>query len=305
MSVKFFLNSASRLPFYEYTPLSGESIQITYLATTGFVVKSSTRTVVFDPFLSRPKNLFSYLRRPLITNKTLIKKYIPEADDVVIGHSHFDHILDSPELCQRTGARLIGSSSTKVVAQSAVKHPDFEIIEVNGKMKIPCGSAMLTSLPSEHGIIKTPLSIGKLLKIEPVPYPGHIKEKIPWPPFTNDLKVGDVFDWLLEIEGVKFMHIDSSNFKPSEYDGLKADVVCLCAANYQNKKNYVREILTKLEPSIIIPCHWDYPFSPVEKDLKQLPKWLLDLELFIEQINHFKMPGAEIVLLPFNGKIGI
>ena len=122
---------------------------------------------------------------------------------------------------------------------------------------------------------------------------------------TNKLKVGDVFDWLLQIEGIKFMHIDSSNFQADEFKGLSADVVCLCAVNYQNRKNYVKDILSELKPKFIIPCHWDYPFRSVEKPLKQFPKWLLNLEDFIGEINRFKSPEAQVILLPFNGKFYI
>src|SRR5699024_9181225 len=95
-------------PSWFATPLEGEHLTITYLGTAGFVLQSDERTVVLDPFVNRPslrQTLFS--RLPI--NKSRIRRLIPHADDVLIGHSHYDHILDAPDLCKQTGARLIGS----------------------------------------------------------------------------------------------------------------------------------------------------------------------------------------------------
>ncbi|MFX5839858.1 MBL fold metallo-hydrolase, partial [Acinetobacter baumannii] len=47
------------------------------------------------------------------------ERLIPEADDVLIGHAHYDHILDAPDLCRQTGARLIGSSTAVQVGIAA------------------------------------------------------------------------------------------------------------------------------------------------------------------------------------------
>jgi glyoxylase-like metal-dependent hydrolase (beta-lactamase superfamily II) len=37
----------------------------------------------------------------------------------LIGHAHYDHILDAPEVCKQTGARLIGSKATLMYGRSA------------------------------------------------------------------------------------------------------------------------------------------------------------------------------------------
>ena len=88
-------------------PQDEQAVELSYLGTAGFVLKTAERTVVLDPYLSRIG--LTELLRPLHTNTDLLKKYIPHADEVLIGHAHYDHILDAPDLCKQTGARLIGS----------------------------------------------------------------------------------------------------------------------------------------------------------------------------------------------------
>src|SRR3970040_2752565 len=79
-----------------------EAVEFTYLGTAGFVIKSDSRTLVLDPYVSRP-NIRTTLTKELVPNAPLIKRLIPHADDVLVGHAHFDHVLDSPTLCQQTG----------------------------------------------------------------------------------------------------------------------------------------------------------------------------------------------------------
>ena len=88
-----------------------ENLKIKYLGTAGFILSDQHRTVVLDPFISRP-NLWQTFSQPLLSDPVLVKQYIPYADDVLIGHAHYDHSLDAPELCKQTGARLIGSQAT-------------------------------------------------------------------------------------------------------------------------------------------------------------------------------------------------
>jgi L-ascorbate metabolism protein UlaG (beta-lactamase superfamily) len=98
-------------------PQLPNSIELSYLGTAGFIIQNKHRTVVLDPYLSRLG--VTELLRPLHTNTDLLKKYIPQADDVLIGHAHYDHILDAPDLCKQTGARLIGSKAACMVGRAA------------------------------------------------------------------------------------------------------------------------------------------------------------------------------------------
>ena len=95
-----------------------KNLKIKYLGTAGFILSDQHRTVVLDPFISRP-NLTQTFTQRLLSDPELVRQHIPNADDVLIGHAHYDHILDAPEVCKQTGARLIGSKATLMYGRSA------------------------------------------------------------------------------------------------------------------------------------------------------------------------------------------
>lgn len=265
-------------------PQTAGALELTYLGTAGFILKNNHRTVVLDPYLSRIG--VTELFRPLHTNTALLKKYIPHADDVLIGHAHYDHILDAPDLCKQTGARLIGSKATCMVGRAAGL-PESQLKETEGREDIACGSWTVRGLPSIHG----KAIFGR------IPIPGDILSPPVWPPKLLDLKHGLVLNWLVDTGSLKIVHIDSADFIPEELQGLKADVVCLCAIGRKYRPNYVKEVVALLQPKWIIPCHWDTMFTHYENEPDYIPS--VDLAGFIEEI---KAAGVEPIVMPMRGK---
>ncbi len=263
----------------------GEAVEFTYLGTAGFVIKSDSRTLVLDPYVSRP-NIRTTLTKELIPNEPLIKRLIPHADDVLVGHAHFDHILDSPTLCQQTGARLIGSRAVMMVGRAAGL-PEHQLVETSGNEDIASGSWTIRGLPSIHGKVL----FGR------IPLPGDITEPPPWPPRMRDLKHGLVLNWVVNTGNLRIMHIDSADFIPEELKGIQVDVLCLCAIGRQYRPNYVKEVVALVKPRWIIPCHWDTMMTPIEDEPDLIPT--VDLLGFIEEI---RAEGVEPLLTPILGK---
>jgi L-ascorbate metabolism protein UlaG (beta-lactamase superfamily) len=265
-------------------PQTEGALELTYLGTAGFILKNKQRTVVLDPYLSRVG--VTELFRPLHTNTALLKKYIPHADDVLIGHAHYDHILDAPDLCKQTGARLIGSKATCMVGRAAGL-PESQLKETEGREDIACGSWTVRGLPSIHG----KAIFGR------IPIAGDILSPPVWPPKLLDLKHGLVLNWLVDTGSLKIVHIDSADFIPEELQGLKADIVCLCAIGRKYRPSYVKEVVALLQPKWIIPCHWDTMFTHYENEPDYIPS--VDLAGFIEEI---KGAGVEPIVMPIRGK---
>lgn len=265
-------------------PQHEQAIELTYLGTAGFIVKNQQRTIVLDPYLSRLG--ITELLRPLHTNTALLKKYIPKADEVLIGHAHYDHILDAPDLCKQTGARLIGSRAACMVGRAAGL-PESQLKETQGRENIACGSWTVRGLPSIHG----KAIMGK------IPIPGDILSPPVWPPKMLDLKHGLVLNWLLDTGTLKIVHIDSADFLAEELQGVQADVVCLCAIGRKYRPDYVREVVALLKPKWIIPCHWDTMFTPFEQEPDYIPS--VDLAGFVQEI---KDAGVEPIVMPMRGK---
>ena len=69
---------------------------------------------------------------PLVPDAAAIAARVPpRADLIVVGHSHYDHLLDAPSIALRTGAKLMGSASTLRVAK-ATGVDDDHLIGVKG-----------------------------------------------------------------------------------------------------------------------------------------------------------------------------
>ena len=73
-------------------------------------------TLLTDGFFSRPsaQQVLAGRVSPnhAAIDEALQKAGIGEAAAVLVAHSHYDHALDAPAVCWRTGATLVGSEST-------------------------------------------------------------------------------------------------------------------------------------------------------------------------------------------------
>lgn len=274
-----------------YTPPVNEpdsTVTIRYLGTAGFVITAGQHTVVLDPFVSRPGPLASL--RPLVPDADLISRVIPRADDVVIGHAHHDHVLDAPELCRQTGARFIGAPSACNVARAAGL-PDSQLVETLGREDISSGPGIVRGLPSLHGRVY----FGR------IPLPGTIDTPPPWPPRIWHLRHGLVLNWLIDMGGVRVVHVDSADFIDQEIAAVgRADIACLCAIGRQYRPGFVRKAIELLRPRYVMACHWDMFLTPYDAPPRLLPG--VDLPGFMNEV---RAAGSTPLLVPFEGTISL
>jgi L-ascorbate metabolism protein UlaG (beta-lactamase superfamily) len=259
-------------------------LSIRSIGAAGFVFEGAQRTIVVDPFISRPGLLRTGLC-PLVPDEAAIARVIPRADEVLVGHAHHDHVMDAPSLCAQTGARFIGGPDACNVARAAGL-TEAQIVQTVGGDRIACGSGSVLGLPSRHGKVY----LGR------VTLPGNITEPPPWPPRFFHLRHGLVLNWLIELAGLKIVHIDSADFIPESLADAQADVLCLCAIGRRHRPNYAAEAIAIVQPKWVIPCHWDWFFDPFDRGDRMLP--FVDLEGFVAEIRD---AGAEPVVLRTGG----
>lgn len=274
-----------------YTPAIGgpsSALRLRYLGTAGFVVQGEQHTLVIDPFISRPGLLATGLA-PLRVDEAALAQHLPVADDVLVGHAHHDHVLDAPALCKQTGARLIGSPDVCNVGR-AFGLPEAQLVETRGRELIASGPARIQGLPSRHGRVY----FGRIT------LPGAIPVPPPWPPRLTDLRHGLVLNWWVELAGLRLVHIDSADFIDAELAGHPADVLCLCAIGRRYRPGYVRAAVELLRPRYVVACHWDWFFLPFGEEPRLLPG--VDLPGFVREV---RAAGAEPVVLPFDGELGL
>jgi len=200
---------------------------------------------------------------------------------VLVGHAHHDHVLDAPHVCRSTGATLFGSESTANVARAAGLS-ERQIRVTEGREDIPVGAATIRGIPSAHGRVY----FGR------VPLSGRMTTLPPWPPRVWELRHGRVLNWHVQLAGLTVVHVDSAEVIDEELEGLRADVVCLCAIGRKYRPGYVEAVVEKLRPRWIVPCHWDWFFTPISTPARLLPG--VDLSGFVDEI---RRAGVEPVLL--------
>ena len=263
--------------------------RLTWQGVAGFSLINEQKTLCFDPYVSR-SSLFDTVFRPLHVDGGTLEERFPRADAILIGHAHYDHVLDAPALAARTGATVYGCPSTARVCrgwglpdhQIWVAAPDEEVELVHGRAR---------AIPSEHG--KFFMNKGG--------YPhGHITEPIRYPPRMKQLKHGQVFTWWAEWGGLRVVHVDSADYDTERMRKLDCDVLCLCAIGRKYRPAYTREIIDATQPKYVVPCHWDHFFLPLGAPTRSLPG--IDLDEFTEEI---AACGATPVVLPIGGSLGI
>jgi L-ascorbate metabolism protein UlaG (beta-lactamase superfamily) len=278
-----------RLPRSEWfaassAPDARHGLSLTYLGVAGFVLRAAGHTIALDPYVSR-HGLLQILTQPLVSDAARLARWIPHAHDVFVGHAHYDHVLDAPALCARTGARLIGSRAVCMVGRAAGLS-ETKLLETQGREDIESGPFVVRGLPSRHGKVFR----GRVL------FPGDIEAPPAWPPRVSALRHGPVLNWHVRVGGFSIVHVDSAEFLADELRGLSADVVCLCAAGWRDRRGYIPEIVRLLKPRFVLPCHWDTMITPLEAPARVLPG--VDLEGMLREILR---AGVQPLMLPLLG----
>ncbi|MCB9777015.1 MAG: MBL fold metallo-hydrolase [Alphaproteobacteria bacterium] len=293
----FFLPTVDPALFHRDPVDPGADLRLRYLGTAGFVLEADQHTIVVDPYVSRC-GVGATLFGRLVPDEARIRRILPRANDVLVGHAHYDHVLDGPALCHHTGARLIGSSAVGMCGRAAGL-PEDQIVVTAGREDIESGPGIVRGLPSLHGRVY----MGR------VTLPGDITSPPSWPPRFTELRHGQVLNWFVELGGVTMVHVDSADFLRDEFLDLDrahgvrergVDVLCLCAIGRAHRPDYVREAVELLRPRTIVACHWDLFSTPYEAEPRLLP--FVDLPGFVDEI---RQAGCRPVVLPFDGELGV
>ncbi len=104
-------------------------IKFCWLGVAGFLIKYKNKVILIDPYFSREK--FGDIHP---VSWDYMKKYIPRADDIIMSHSHGDHLVDTPAIAKGTGAKVIGSETTINICRS-FKVPQDQLVMTAGNEK--------------------------------------------------------------------------------------------------------------------------------------------------------------------------
>jgi L-ascorbate metabolism protein UlaG (beta-lactamase superfamily) len=243
---------------------SSDFVKAVWLGTAGLYVTDGETSFYIDPYVSRVSVLkvFAGIRlSPYIKgiDECINRISGQKASAVLVGHSHFDHLMDAPEFAKRTRAMLVGSESSANVARGAGL-PEERIRVIRDGATLDLGAFNIRFIEGIHG----PAFLGR------IPYPGIIEKPLAPPARASDYRLGGFFAMVVNHPLGTFIHHGSAGWVPGMYNGVKADTVFMCLAGRKDTCAYLDEVARETGARCIIPIHHDWFFSPFDKGVSLL-----------------------------------
>ena len=240
-------------------------LRVTFLGVSTLLIDDGETAILTDGFFSRPDKKSALLGtvapNVAVIAKSLQRAGITRLDGVFVGHSHYDHSMDAPEVAKRTGALVIGSQSTANVARGWGLPADRIRVVADGE-SLNLGRFRVTMIRSRH--VPT-LMTG-----------GTIDEPLVPPVRLHKYAEGGSYSMLIEHGAKSLLVHGSAGFVDGALRGRRADVVFLGIgllgkkdAGYQQA--YWNEVVRSVGAKRVVPIHWDDFFLPLDQPLVPLP----------------------------------
>ncbi len=255
------------------TPLT-----LSYLGVAGWSISDGARTVLVDPYFSRPD--FA-AKKPIVSSQPALDaaraagRLPARADAIVIGHSHVDHVLDAPRVAKMMGAQLLGTMSTIHYARAAGV-PDNQLVPVKGGEDYAFDGLSIRVIPGLHSALSDKHYLDSHKTIAPLP-PGKL------PATMDEFAEGGTLNYLIRLGNRQILVIGSANFIERELDGLRPDVAIVATGLRQEIYDYSCRLMRLLgSPPLVLTTHFDSWTEPADTPLSA--EAVADLEAFKNEI---------------------
>lgn len=264
------------------------TVTTVFAGVANVLVTDGSSSVLVDGYFSRPSlpRILAGRVRPSLSRieEALARLEVDQLDAVLVSHSHFDHALDAPVVADLTGAELVGTPSTRMIARGyGLDGVPFR--ELHNGEPFAAGAFTVTPVHALH-------SDGDL-------FPGEITEPVTLPAKTKDFRTGGCASFhIAHPDGTVFVH-PTANFIPGALTKYSADVAYLGGGGVGAKpaswiEDYWRETVDELSPSVVRPVHWDAFWRPLSKPLRSLPKPIDRLDATMREFT--RLAGAYVDL---------
>jgi len=228
-------------------------LSLTWIGTAGFRLAYQGHVVWIDPYVTR-LSLGDLVRRRVIAPAVnAIAAVVERADAVLVGHTHFDHALDVPQIARAHGCPVYGSTSLAHLMGLYGLRERAVVVEPHRRYEV--GPFRFHFVPSVHS--KLQLGLG-------IPYSGeltcdHVDEMTP-----QRYKCGQVWGVCVEVAGVRFYHQGSADLIEDEIKDRDVDFFLCGVSGRRFTPRYIERIVRALRPRAIVPTHYDNFFEPLD-----------------------------------------
>jgi L-ascorbate metabolism protein UlaG (beta-lactamase superfamily) len=251
------------------------NVQVTFFGVSTLLIDDGETQLLIDGFFSRysmSKILLSAVQSDTASIDRVLTEYdISRLKGIFVTHSHYDHGFDAGYIAKKTGTPLYGSPSTLNIGRGADVSEDL-LIEFQHNRDLTLGNFTVRVVPSIH-------SPGSALEDEGLGISGPLRQPVSFKAYLE----GGSYDFLISHHGKKMYIKPSPNFIAGALDSLDVDVVFLGIATATKHDStwtddFYRENVKVLEPSLLVPLHWDDFFEPLSNHLVMLPRFTANVE---------------------------
>lgn len=264
------------------TATADSDVTLTWLGVSTLLVSDGTHAFLTDGFFSRPSLVQVGVRKyaPNLDRieSALSRANITALDAVVPVHSHFDHVMDAPEVARRTGAPVIGSASAANVSRGwGLDESQIQIVTDGDIIELPNGQ--LTFIASDH--------------CPPDRYPGTIDQPVVPPVHTTAYRCGEAWSLIFRHKSGKSVLIQgSAGYVPGSLTGHNVDIAYLGVGQLGlQPRSYLREYWNEMVQTTgaktVVLIHWDDFFRPLDLPLRSLPYVGDDLHVTMKAFEQF------------------
>jgi L-ascorbate metabolism protein UlaG (beta-lactamase superfamily) len=262
---------------------------IRWLGTAGYELTYEGYTLLIDPYVTRLPLADMVRRRVVPPDSATVAGRLPAADAVLIGHTHFDHVLDAPEVVRQHGCPVYGSGSVRTLLDLYGLADRAVVVEPYRRYEL--GPFTATFVPSVH----SKLALGLF-----VPQGGAL---------TCDSLDGlcpqaygcdQVWGIHLEVDGCTLYHQGSADLIDDAVRHTGVDVFLCGIAGRQFSPAYVDRVLRRLQPNIVVPGHYDDFFRPLDAPMGFTVN--LDVAGFVDEVRRFSR-DIEVRALEVTGPV--
>lgn len=269
-------------------------LSVTWAGVSTLLVDDGTSAVLTDGFFSRPALPTVVLRKlapslPRIEG-CLARLGVDKLEAVLPVHSHFDHAMDSAVVAERTGARLVGGTSTAQVGIGGGLDSERTVTVTPGEA-VSLGAYDVTLFESEH--------------CPPDRFPGIITEPVVPPVKVAAYKCGEAWSTLVHHRPSdrRLLIVGSAGAVPGALAGQRAEVVYLGIGQLglqseQYFESYWAETVRTVEARRVVLIHWDDFFRPLHKPLRALPFAGDDLDVSMRLLSRLAERDGVALHLP-------
>ncbi|MEA2765008.1 MAG: hypothetical protein QOK07_1412 [Gemmatimonadaceae bacterium] len=272
---------------------SDRVISVTYLGVSGLLIEHGGRVILTAPFFSNPSR---GMVRPRLTrllrstprigaDSPLIERLLPRSADrataILVGHGHYDHLMDIPYIANRraTSARIFGGPSVRhmLMGDSALRSNDgrrvvaISMSEAGSTNRRGVWYYTADSAYRFMALVAGHAPTYRALKNSYLFTPGSVDADLDSLPHTAaEWKLGEPYAYLIDVLSddrkatvfrIYFQDAPSEpplGFPPTDVLAERTvDLAVLCGSTSSNVSNTPDSLLKVLKPSQVIVAHWE------------------------------------------------